>query len=116
MKVLFPISIGLLVAGCAGRTQRNGFKNNKIMKSIIQKIIIFCWDGKLTEFCPREDDFPGSLISAIPNKTRMKNVFMTYSIRLAGLIFVLIAWTAVANPLMGATTPTKHFLILDIGY
>jgi len=41
---------------------------------------------------------------------------MTYSIRLAGLIFVLIAWTAVANPLMGATTPTKHFLILDIGY
>ena len=28
---------------------------------------------------------------------------MTNSIRLAGLIFVLIAWAAVANPLMGAT-------------
>ena len=38
---------------------------------------------------------------------------MTNSIRLAGLIFVLIAWAAVANPLMGATKPNILFIIAD---
>ena len=38
---------------------------------------------------------------------------MTNSIRLAGLIFVLIAWAAVANPLMGATKPNILFIMTD---
>jgi len=38
---------------------------------------------------------------------------MTYSIRLAGLIFVLIAWAAVANPLIGATKPNIVFILSD---
>jgi arylsulfatase A-like enzyme len=38
---------------------------------------------------------------------------MTNSIRLAGLIFVLIAWAAVANPLMGATKPNIVVVLAD---